>query len=121
MKLYIASVQTESDSDSVNLDVAINGNGNPLASNYDVYSSSESKSLIISSEESDYSLEIEEEEQDIEPPVLPQIDIVNYAQDIEIEEDYENNWCWLLQSDIDNCFSLPFSGQGGELNMSSVV
>ena len=51
--------------------------------------------------------------------VLPEIDITNYLRDTEVEEDYENDWRWVVDSDKDNCFTLPFVGEGGDLTMGT--
>ena len=50
---------------------------------------------------------------------MPEIDSVNYSGNAEVEEDYENDSSWLLDSDRDNYFTLPFTTQGGELIMSN--
>ena len=72
----------------------------------------------ISPDESDaHSLDIELDNNNIpQLPQLPQLDITNYEGDTELEEDYENGWEWILHSDKDNAFDLPFTGDGGYLN-----
>lgn len=72
----------------------------------------------ISDDESIESLEIENEVE-LQHHILPEIEMENYPRDVEFEENYENDWCWLLQSDLQNAFNLPFTAQGGELNMNS--
>ena len=66
------------------------------------------------------SLEISDEDVPADNDFLhPAIDLVNYVRDVELEEDVELGWSWIVQSDADNEFTMPFTAAGGQLLMDS--
>ena len=72
----------------------------------------------FSDDNSEISLEVEDAAPSL-AIVLPELSLKNYAGDAETEEDYENDWAWILGSDNDNCFSMPFTGDSGDLNINT--
>ena len=76
--------------------------------------------LDSDSDRSFLSLDVElEDVSDNEDPLMPEIDLKNFQFDTEYEEDYLNDWMWILDSDRDNVFNVPFTGQDGQLNTMS--
>ena len=122
--VYSIQLDSEGNGDSSEGD----GDSNlSLTPNPDVFTSTlssghQSEETMSNGDMSDNNSEISFEIKDSIPSpaiVLPKHSLKNYEGDAENEEDYENDWSWILGCNKDNCFSTPFTGNSGDLIMNT--